>query len=123
MWTYNSATGALARGGTIEGYGYSGNGSGLNCPAMSVVPNVGPIPAGEWTIGKFFDDIEGDDPKGKLVCHLTPVFDTDTHDRSGFMIHGDNAAMDHTASEGCIILSHILRQLIADSGDTDLLVL
>lgn len=120
MWTYNSASGALSRLGVIEGYGYSGNGSGLNTPAMAVVPCVGPIPSGEWTIGPFFDDM-GD--KGPLVCHLTPVFDTDTHDRSGFMIHGDNAAMDHTASEGCIILSHILRQMIADSGDTDLLVL
>jgi lipoprotein-anchoring transpeptidase ErfK/SrfK len=36
------------------------------------------------------------------------------------MIHGDNATMNHTASHGCIILSHDFRQKISDSGDTSL---
>jgi hypothetical protein len=43
--------------------------------------------------------------------------------RSGFFIHGDNQAMNHTASEGCIILPHAARIAIASSGDRGLRVI
>jgi hypothetical protein len=43
--------------------------------------------------------------------------------RDGFLIHGDNSAMNHTASEGCIILTRDIRQRISDSGDTQLTVI
>ena len=53
---------------------------------------------------------------------LSPKPGTDTLDRSGFMIHGDNAAANHTASEGCIILSRTTRNMIAASDDDTLVV-
>ena len=40
--------------------------------------------------------------------------------RSGFMIHGNN--VQNNASQGCIILGPALRQQIANSGDTTLIV-
>jgi hypothetical protein len=119
MWTYNSANGNLSRNGELIGTGYSGRGGGLNNPAADGVADVGPIPAGSWIIGDFFDDPGG---KGPVVCHLTPAPGTDDLGRSGFMIHGDNQEMNHTASEGCIILPRAIREQIAASGDTDLQV-
>lgn len=119
MWTYNSANGNLSHNGALVGTGYSGAGEGLNNPSMSDVHDVGPIPAGYWRIGSFFDDPGG---KGPIVCHLNPAEDTDAHGRGGFMIHGDNSEADHTASEGCMILARPLREQIRDSGDSELLV-
>lgn len=118
-WIYNSANGNLSRNGELVGTGYSGNTAGLNNPAMDDVHNVGPIPTGQWVIGDFFDDPGG---KGPIVARLTPGPNTPTFNRSGFMLHGDNPAMDHTASDGCIILSHDIRQQIMESGDTELVV-
>ena len=119
-WSYEQATGALAApDGTLAGTGYSGHGAGLNNPAAEQEIGVGPIPIGGYTIGPFFDDPGG---KGPLVAHLKPDEENVMFGRSGFMIHGDNPQMDHTASDGCIILAHELRQEIAASGDNRLLV-
>jgi lipoprotein-anchoring transpeptidase ErfK/SrfK len=38
----------------------------------------------------------------------------------GFMVHGDNEHLNHTASDGCIILSHALREAIQQRGDKGL---
>jgi hypothetical protein len=86
---------------------------------MESVHNHGPIPRGAWTIGPFHDDPGG---KGPVVAHLTPIEGTETFGRAGFMIHGDNKALNHTASDGCIILARSLRQTIAGSGDHELQV-
>jgi hypothetical protein len=118
MWTYNRSNGILSRSGVQVGTGYSGNGPGLNNPAMSNVPDVGPIPAGSWSISEPFVD----PGKGPLVMRLTPADDTETFGRGGFLIHGDNPAMNHTASEGCIVLGHDVRQQIALSEDDELQV-
>ena len=120
MWTYQQSTGAVTRAdGVVIGDGYSGNGPGYNNPLSQDHHDVGPIPQGRWHIAGFFDDTGG---KGPVVTHLIPNVGTETFERFGFMIHGDNAAMNHTASEGCIILSRPLREQIAESGDTELLV-
>jgi len=125
-WTYAQSTGNLTDpNGDFAGTGYSGNSQGLNNPAMQNVHNEGPIPQGQWTIGAFFDDPVPTPPdglvhKGPVVTHLTPNAGTQTFTRSGFMIHGDNAAMNHTASDGCIILSNSLRQQIRASLDNTL---
>jgi len=119
MWTYTSFNGNLSHDGNFVGFGYSGNTTGLDNPDEENVAMVGPIPRGDWTIGAFFDDIGG---KGPVVAHLTANDGTNTFGRSGFMIHGDNASLNHTASEGCIILGRPYRQQISDSGDTDLQV-
>jgi hypothetical protein len=117
MWSYDTANGNLSQDGTFVGTGYSGLGPGLNNPDEENVPDTGPTPRGTYTISPFFDDPGG---KGPIVAHLDPDPSTNTFGRSGFMIHGDNAAMNHTASHGCIILAHAIRQQISDSGDTAL---
>ena len=70
----------------------------------------GPIPRGKWEIGAFFDDPGG---KGQVVAHLTPCDGTETFGRSGFLIHGDNSALNHSASEGCIVAPRVIREQIA----------
>jgi hypothetical protein len=115
MWTYSQSTGRLTTpAGDLAGFGYSGRGTSLNSPDSQDLTDVGPCPQGLWTIGEFFDDPGG---KGPLVCHLTPQAETETFGRTGLMIHGDNSEANHTASEGCIILAHPLRQLIQASSD------
>lgn len=121
MWIYQISTGDLTDpAGDSIGTGYSGNGADLDNPAAEGEVGHGPIPQGWWSIGAFFEDSD----KGPIVCHLTPQ-EGNTMDgrQGGFMIHGDNKAMNHTASDGCIILSHVLRQTIASSADRTLLVI
>ena len=113
MWTYHSDTGKLEHNGWAAGFGYSGNGQGLNNPALESVPEVGPIPRGKWTMSRFFSD----PVKGPIVCHLIPAASTDTFGRSGFMIHGDNSKETHSGSHGCVILSCSQRAMIRMSGD------
>jgi hypothetical protein len=119
MWTYESSNGNLTQDGNPIGVGYSGFPPDVNNQAAEVDPDQGPIPRGAWTIGAFFDDPGG---KGPIVAHLTPDPATNVFSRDGFMIHGDNPAMNHTASHGCIILAHPYRQQIAASGDNALQV-
>lgn len=117
MWTYHSDTGVIEHNGTAIGRGYSGHPpDGVNSPALESVPDVGPIPRGEYAIGEFFNDPE----KGPVVAHLTPLSATDTFGRSGFMIHGDNPAMNQSASLGCIVLPHQVRFMIETSKDSSL---
>ena len=116
MWSYSQTRGILARDGKLFGTGYSGFGTGLNDPGSEAVPDVGPIPRGKWKIVRW-DETHAD--KGPIVGVLEPV-GHDAHGRSGFLIHGDNQDMDHTASHGCIILSRVLREDMRRSGDEDL---
>ena len=109
-WKYHSDTGLIeSPTGFAMGEGYSGNVAGLNNPAMESVLMHGPIPRGAWTIGEFFDDPGG---KGPGVAHLAPEPGTETFGRSGFMVHGDNQALNHSASEGCIIVPRFIRDQI-----------
>ena len=84
------------------GRGYSGTGSGRNNPDLSGVRNVGPIPSGRWLMRA---DVAAP------VIGLEPLAGTATFGRSGFLVHGDNAAGD--ASRGCIVLSRGLRQVLS----------
>ena len=121
MWTYQQSTGNLIdRFGAVLGRGYSGNGSDLNNPAAEAVVGHGPIPQGVWTIGTF----ETYPHLGEVVAPLLPCEGNTMDGREGgFFIHGDNPLMNHTASDGCIVLSRVLRHAIADSGDTSLQVI
>lgn len=121
MWIYQQSTGYLTDpAGNSVGVGYSGNGADFDNPAGQGDIGHGPIPQGPWVVGYFFDDSD----KGPNVCHLSPGKGNTMDGRQGgFMIHGDNKAMNHTASDGCIILSHALRALISASEDRDLLVI
>ena len=118
MWSYSQTTGVLLHDGTKIGVGYSGNGDGLNNPAMQSVSAMGPLPQGAYSIGRPFTH----PTKGPVVMHLTPQPGVEQFGRSEFLIHGDNSAMNHTASHGCIILARPLREQVASSGDTDLTV-
>ena len=114
--TYHQSTGAIrcvddTTGDVVaQGTGYSGFGPGLNNPAAQAVPNTGPIPQGSYSMGSPTNR------KGPTTIPLTPFPGTDTLGRSGFLIHGDNSQMNHTASHGCIVLSRDVRRVIADCG-------
>ena len=132
MWKYNSTTGdMLTPEGFKIGVCYSGHGAGLNNPSMENVRGVGPIPRGFYQFGEFFDDLppsppDGNHHKGPMVCHLVCVHknaDGEWEDcpapygRSGFMLHGDNGAQNHTASDGCIIAARFIRAKCSTSTD------
>ena len=121
-WTYQQSTGKLTDpAGEWFSTCYSGHGEGLNNPAMEAVEGVGPIPAGTYKIGPARDPI---DHLGPIALPLTVVrFANPALDRSGFFIHGDNAAADHSASDGCIVDGLAGRQLIDASSDDDLEVI
>ena len=115
-WTYNQTTGQLTHNHAQVATGYSGAGTGRNNPQMEAVHNVGPIPAGRYTIGGAYDT----GTHGPHVMRLTPVGHI-ARGRSGFLIHGDN--VNHTASQGCIILSRNIRDRMSNSTDHELNVI
>ena len=117
MQTYRQSTGLYEVRADLRALGYSGHGAGLNNPALEGDPGVGPIPAGPWRIGPAAAH-----PRlGPCVMALSPV-GHDAHGRSAFFIHGDNAAADHGASHGCIILPRPIREAIAAAADRALFV-
>lgn len=119
-WTYAQETGELAQDGRPVAAGYSGAKEGKNNPALEKVPNVGPIPCGRWIItGPPVDTHD----HGPYVLRLEPATETQTHARSGFLIHGDSRANPGTASHGCIILPRAIREQVWQSGDRELLVI
>ena len=118
MNTYEQLTGRWLRDGALLSTGYSGHGAGLNNPAMQNVEGVGPIPRGRYTIGPARDDAH----LGPLVMRLIPDPGNQMFDRSAFDLHGDNPQMNHTASDGCIIMGHDLRAIIAIGTDRALTV-
>lgn len=97
---------------------YSGHGVGLNNPAAESIEALGPIPAGKWHIGEF----EKLPHLGPCVARLTPYAGVTTFGRTGFFLHGDNAARDHTASDGCIIADLAGRAYIRDQVFDTILV-
>lgn len=109
MWSFQQSTGMLAHDGGEVGAGYSGHGSGVNNPAWQREPMVGPIPQGKYRIGAPF----AHPAAGPICMRLTALPGTNTFGRAGFMMHGDNRAMDHTASEGCIIAARGYRLQVA----------
>ena len=116
-WQYQQSTGTLSQDGVVQGIGYSGCGEGRNAPGMQAVPNVGPIPQGQYTIGQAYNDPN----LGPCVMHLDPTPDTNTFGRSLFRMHGNN--INNDASHGCIIMPPSVRQLVSASNDTDLVVI
>ena len=118
-WTYAQKTGELLQGGECVATGYSGAGAGKNNPGMESVPNVGPIPRGDWTIvGPPFDTAN----HGPYVMRLRPTADTPTFGRSGFLLHGDSMDSPGCASQGCVIMPRSVREQVWKSGDRDLKV-
>lgn len=102
--------------------GYSGYGAGLNNPAMQEQPFVGPIPQGIWTIGPQEDIVTNTGFRLPASMRLTPDLGTNTFNRGGFIIHGDNPARNRTASQGCPVFDRPTRNRIGRSGDNELRV-
>jgi Protein of unknown function (DUF2778) len=115
MWQYRQSNGDSSRDGHSIGAGYSGRGAGKFNPAMEGERNVGPIPRGMYRIGGQFDH----PTKGSVTMGLTPVGHA-ALGRTEFLIHGDSREHPGEASEGCIVLGRVLRQVVADSGDIEL---
>ena len=118
-WRYSQATGKLEHDGQYVATGYSGHGAGVDNPAMQYVAGVGPIPCGRYSIGEPHDSAH----VGPFAMDLTPMPGTDTHGRSAFLMHGDNASVNHTASHGCLVFMRPTRTLVARSGDATLEVM
>lgn len=119
--TYDPATGAFAiwNGGNPVhvATGYSGNGDGLNNPALEHERAVGPLPQAVWRIGAPTKHQR----LGPNAFPLTLAFGS-AYGRSGFFIHGDNRKGDRSASSGCIVLGPKDRQKIADLRPSLLIV-
>lgn len=98
------------------GTGYSGNGAGLNAHAHENEANVGPVPCGLWSLGHPYKD----DHRGENCFRL--VAQTYFGTRNGFLIHGDNEKLDHSASDGCIILGPAIRLKLVEIKPMYLLV-
>lgn len=113
-WKWDQSAGELTRDGALISRGYSGNGRGLNNPAMQAATGVGPIPRGMWRMIAMT-------PTGASTGPYTIVLEaepgTNTCGRSAFRVHGDNAKLDHSASHGCIILPRAIRERMWTSGD------
>jgi type VI secretion system (T6SS) effector TldE1-like protein len=114
MWTYTQINGEMQRENQ-QFFGYSGHGPGLNNPAMADAKNIGPIPCGLYSIGPWHDEPH----LGPCVARLTPV-GHDADGRTDLMIHGDNRAANHSASDGCCIQGPNARFAMRASGDTSL---
>jgi len=120
MYTYRQSTGVLDRDGAPLLTGYAGHGAGVNNPAMQHQHDIGPLPQGRYTMTTIFDSPH----TGLASIILDPDAANEMFGRSGFRIHGDNAAADHTASNGCIIAGHAAdRRAIWNSGDRQLIVI
>lgn len=118
--TYSQSTG-LFTGAGLTVTGYSGHGEGLDNASMQDVHDIGPLPQGVYTI----QPPHADTKVGPVAMRLVPAASNDMHGRGDFLIHGDNAAQNHTASEGCIILPRDVRVKIGEavlSGDDQLMV-
>lgn len=114
MWTYEQSTGLLRdKNSQIVGAGYSGHNIGRMQTSQEAVKNVGPIPRGFWEIGQAMTHAT----LGPVAMSLTPAPATETFGRSGFFIHGDSNVHPGLASDGCIVLAFLYRQIIARSDD------
>lgn len=116
-WVYDQSSGDLFRDGQFIGTGYSGKGrtreEGRNNGDLEGVKDTGPIPRGRSRIGAPRTSRN----TGPISIPLKPVA-VAVGNRSGFLIHGDNAA--RNASTGCIILARGIRLEIVASGDREL---
>lgn len=88
--------------------GYSGHPPFVNDVTAQAVVARGPIPVGNYNIGRAFNHVR----LGPCVFYLDPWDDNSMHGRSGFFIHGDNEFGNQTASHGCIILSRSIREFV-----------
>jgi hypothetical protein len=105
-WGSFSSSYPAANSAALIGYGYSGQPSFLNDIHKENLKNIGPLPAGMYTITSVYNDPK----RGDHACVLTPMPGNNMYDRGGFLIHGDTATESHDASDGCIVTPLWMRQ-------------
>ncbi|MDF4005131.1 RHS repeat-associated core domain-containing protein [Luteibacter sp. PPL552] len=129
-WVYHQRTGQLEHvdeNGNVRrvGNGYSGQGNGVNNPDMQNVPDSGPLPRGQYTIGQQRDNRTGAGHQLPGSMRLNPSTGNDMQGRAGFLIHGPHANDQMDSSNGCPIFSRDVRNQIGQgvsSGDNQLRV-
>ena len=126
-WQYSQSTGCLSRpnGGTL-GFGFAGNGLGLNNGALEQQHNTGPLPKGKYTMVAYIDKHP---TMGLCVVQLSPDPANTMYGRSGFFIHGSRNLLTSglklylESSDGCICIGDCsLRESIWNSTDRELIV-
>lgn len=118
---YTQRNGYLTHDSLFLGAGYSGYAEDANVAQDESLKGLGPIPVGNYTIGAPHVS----EQVGPVAMCLTPDADNEMFGRGDFLIHGDTAAANHTASHGCIIMPHDVRVKIAElvlAGDNRLQV-
>ena len=117
MWLYSQTTGRLTQNGALIGVGYAGHPPYVNDPTAQSQHNIGPLPEGLYIIGEAVTN-----DLGPLAMPLEPDLANEMYGRSGFFIHGDNPEHPGWSSNGCIVISHDVRQQISVSPDRALTV-
>jgi Protein of unknown function (DUF2778) len=118
MWRYEQSTGKLFDPSNIHIYtGYAGgncgeNPEGINNSNLQGVKCVGPLPTGKYTMG----EVVLKSHLGPFAIPLIPFPENKMYGRGDFYIHGDTSKP-RMASEGCIIMPHIVRVRMAGSPD------
>lgn len=116
-WTYKQSTGQLTDStGFLVATGYAGMGKGMNNPEMQGVQKIGPLPVGKYTFGTPVPYSH----LGPFAIPLIPDSSNEMFGRGDFYVHGDSVDDPGNASEGCIIQSHPIRDLMWTSGDHQL---
>jgi len=95
---------------------YSGHKEGLNNPEACKQKGVGPLPPGHYKIGLARNDCH----LGPFVMNLDPLPETEMFGRDLIRLHGDNGALNHTASDGCIVMGRTGRMKVSTSICQDL---
>lgn len=114
MWLYSQSSGKLWNpAGACVGHGYAGRGDGKNNPAMQQVQMQGPLPCGLYTIGPAHTHPH----LGPVCMDLTPDPSNQMFGRSLFRLHADSIDHPGAASDGCIVMSRPIRELVAASPD------
>lgn len=119
MITFDRKLGILMVNGLIVKGVWSGHGDARNDPSREQEKGIGPLPAGKYEIGVMHNSKH----LGPDVMQLFPYPSNKMFDRSEFFMHGDHANdTDFSASDGCIIAPHQIRQEVNKSKDRELLV-
>ena len=111
-YIYIQSTGQLLKDEIVIGVGYSGLGPFKNNHEMQDVIGAGTIPVGIYTCGRPTNM----EKLGPIAIPLIPNDYNEMYGRSGFFIHGDSYSHPGLASEGCIIMPYVIRELVRE-GD------
>lgn len=121
-WTYYQDTGkTLSPTGKLYGYGFAGNGDGLNNPEKQAERSKGPLPVGTYDMTQWFERHES---LGLGVIMLRQRASNEMFGRDGFAIHGYRNLVARglkaflESSDGCICIGDTnLRRQMWSSGD------